>query len=515
MKLYKNYSYDNTYNYTKSFTSKEEQQNYFNLIDSIFYDVEGDYLREYTPINIELSHSYLVENNINYLSFNNGYKDIYAFIIEKNYINDDVTEIVFEVDVIQTFMFNVEIGNTFIERKVCSIDEITDFDEGIDFGEHILESSTNVYDKGNGRYFAMFSGFKDYFVKDGNVTELPNLATNSSSPLTFIDNIPYPLSFFPLDDQMTSDMTLFLSNINCHPSLVGIVRFPSHTTITTSNTTIPFLHVVNGALSKDNMGAKVATTINTTSITSSVITVSKSKITDFFPYTYYVLSDGETNPLTMQPQYLPTSFTVKGVFANSHSPSERFYPSSYKGDTTGNIYNITNANAMMLPTGKNTGLEQTQASFYSLQAEKKSSITNSLLGVGLAVGGAIGGNPLAIASGVATATSGVMNIINTMSRYKDLELTPSSISSFGTPSSRDKFNTKYVKVLKYTITENQKSKVNAFVNRFGNKFNNYGYFNITDYKGFIKLAQPNILGGIDNSFKNRIISTLERGVYFE
>ena len=40
--------------------------------------------------------------------------------IEKNYINDEVTQIVFEIDVIQTFMFDIDIKKdrlSFLSRS--------------------------------------------------------------------------------------------------------------------------------------------------------------------------------------------------------------------------------------------------------------------------------------------------------------------------------------------------------------------------------------------------------------
>ena len=53
------------------------------------------------------------------------------------------------------------INKSFVERKVCTIDEITDFDEGLNLGEHELVSSTVAITKG-GRYFALVSQVRDF-----------------------------------------------------------------------------------------------------------------------------------------------------------------------------------------------------------------------------------------------------------------------------------------------------------------------------------------------------------------
>ena len=108
------------------FRTKEEQDIYFDSLEQIkLYDY--DYLREHEPIEINLSHEYLTNNSVNYLKFNNGYRD-------------EVTDIIIEIDVIQTFMFDFDIKRSFIERKKCSIDEITDFTEYLTHQKSIIIS---------------------------------------------------------------------------------------------------------------------------------------------------------------------------------------------------------------------------------------------------------------------------------------------------------------------------------------------------------------------------------------
>ena len=181
------------------FRTKEEQDIYFDSLEQIkLYDY--DYLREHEPIEINLSHEYLTNNSVNYLKFNNGYRDVYAFIVEKRYINDEVTDIIIEIDVIQTFMFDFDIKRSFIERKKCSIDEIADFDEGLDLGEHIIQSDTVVFNK-ESQYFAMFNGFKKQrliFDKDNILKDVVLLPSGTQKPLTLIDYIQYPCYFMPL-----------------------------------------------------------------------------------------------------------------------------------------------------------------------------------------------------------------------------------------------------------------------------------------------------------------------------
>ena len=308
-----------------------------------------------------------------------------------------------------------------------------------------------------------------------------------------------------------------------HPSLVGIVRFPN-CNINTQEVPVPLvIKDINGDFMSLRQVVDMASNINGVDKTSNGFNIPKSKITDFYPYTYYVLTDNETEPLIMHPQYLPNTLYIKGKFALSHQPVERYYPSSYKGDTSGNVYNITNVEQMMLPTATNEGMNYLQATSNSIAQNRKNQVTsNNLTAVnnGVSFGanlltGNIGGAISSAMNGVTSYNNGLNAIKEIDARNKDMMLTPSSISSFGTPSTRNSFGTNSVRLIKYTVKDNIKAKANNFAARYGNKFNNYDTINIRSYKGYIKYINPDIDSNIDNYYLNKIINVLERGVYCE
>ena len=81
----------------------------------------------------------------NYLYFrNNNFEDkfIYAFITGWYYINNITTEISYEIDVFQTFWFDVRLLQTFVEREHSSTDLIGEntVPEGLEFGEYFQQS---------------------------------------------------------------------------------------------------------------------------------------------------------------------------------------------------------------------------------------------------------------------------------------------------------------------------------------------------------------------------------------
>ena len=209
IKLVRNYKYDNKYTHIKLFKNKAEQDLYFNNLDSLYIE-ENNYIKEHNSFKVGYEYDYLVSLGVNYLIFNNGYKDMYCFITSKEYISSEVTQINFEVDVLNTYLFDFEIKKSFVERKNCTIDEITDFDEGLEIGDHIIESDDIVFNK-DSQYFAMFNGFKKQkliFDKDNILKGVEELPCASTKPLTIIDYIQYPCYFMPLKDSYPEPLTL-------------------------------------------------------------------------------------------------------------------------------------------------------------------------------------------------------------------------------------------------------------------------------------------------------------------
>ena len=307
----------------------------------------------------------------------------------------------------------------------------------------------------------------------------------------------------------------FPQSLSDHPSLIGILRMPMGE-VETSKMVIPYIEEKDGKFTQRGQEVEMAVAIYGQGKTSSVYSIPKNVVTDFYPYTYYVLTDGEAEPLILEPQYMPSSVTVKGKFALSHQPVERYYIQGYKGDNDGRVYNITNVNQMMLPTATNEGMQFLNANANTIAQTRKNQVTGNILNAINVVGSAIatGGMSL-IGGGVTSVISGINSIKETDARNKDTLLTPSTISSFGTPSTRQAFNNDSVRLIRYTVKDTVKNKVNNFVARYGNKYNNYAEIDLKSYKGYVKFISPDIDSSIDNIYINKIISILERGVFIE
>ena len=111
-------SYDNTIR----FETIEDQQAYFNTktihtLSSQYYQrAERGYCRVKLPIKNCLTVNYMAFKNTDFTA---AYYDkwFYAFVLDVEYINNEVTEIQYQIDVMQTYWFDVEVLDSFVERE--------------------------------------------------------------------------------------------------------------------------------------------------------------------------------------------------------------------------------------------------------------------------------------------------------------------------------------------------------------------------------------------------------------
>lgn len=120
VRIMRNVPLDNTYNHTVKFASLEAQENYFSGANVVKYTFpQVSYQRaEKETMRLEVRTEDLYD--CNYLAFRNtsfGNKWFYAFITGWEYINNETTEITYEIDVMQTYLFDIEVKQCYVERE--------------------------------------------------------------------------------------------------------------------------------------------------------------------------------------------------------------------------------------------------------------------------------------------------------------------------------------------------------------------------------------------------------------
>lgn len=123
IRILQNVPLDTTYKHTIYFASASAQTSYFSgktkytLTEQSYQRVERGMMR----VQLKADNLY----NCNYLMFQNtsfGTKWFYAFITGVEYINNEVAEVTFELDVMQTWFFDVTLKQSYVEREHSKTD---------------------------------------------------------------------------------------------------------------------------------------------------------------------------------------------------------------------------------------------------------------------------------------------------------------------------------------------------------------------------------------------------------
>ena len=147
IRLLHNVPLDTSYDHTIYFANETAQYDYFvslqkyNLTNYTYQRVKRGVARVGIVAENLYDCNYMMFRNINF-----GSKWFYAFITGVEYVNNEMSEIYFELDVMQTWHFNYEMEQCFVEREHSLTDVIGEHiePEPVDCGEYVLNGNPEV-----------------------------------------------------------------------------------------------------------------------------------------------------------------------------------------------------------------------------------------------------------------------------------------------------------------------------------------------------------------------------------
>lgn len=210
-----------------TFANATAQYNYFNSLPKLEYDgctyQRKDGVIRYSTDKESDSSAPRFEDLLGYnycMYKNDSYKDkwFYAFITDVKYINDGMSEVTIETDTFQTWQFDINYMNSFIEREHVSDDTIGlhTLPENLETGEYIVNNlnkndtltsnsilvastidlTTYVAD-GGGAYGGVYQGYNLYAF------------SNTSSGRTALQNVIMQMN---IDQKLNAIVGIFLCN---------------------------------------------------------------------------------------------------------------------------------------------------------------------------------------------------------------------------------------------------------------------------------------------------------------
>lgn len=179
IRMLKDVPLDNTYRNTIYFAYVANQTSYFSEKTKYTFAAQSYQRVQKGTLRIGRKADDLYD--CNYLMFQNtayGNKWFYAFVTGVEYVNNETSEVSFEIDVMQTWHFDYDVKMSFVEREMSITDNIGDnlVPENLEIGDYIYEdlgltSLFNLYqiviaatfdenmdDATGGMYGGVFSG---------------------------------------------------------------------------------------------------------------------------------------------------------------------------------------------------------------------------------------------------------------------------------------------------------------------------------------------------------------------
>ena len=554
--LCKNVDLDPNYNYTIDFDNITAQANYFDSkIASEFEINEGySYIRDSQTLKVQANIEDLL--GINYLFYNNGSKRYYAFITKKEYINPTCTSLTFKIDVLQSFMFNYEIDESFIEREhqdrftSTLTPIINSVSENVDYGgnyqltkvEKILSKRNKTTDKINIAWAIIICNDKLTDDSQTNVSSLDNYyyyAVPFESPETQV--IYRKFYFKKLNENIELENAHIICKLIASKNASKIVSIKLYENcpfycnikdyntndilITDSNATIVNVNGkniinINSTIEKDINGNDNIRELNTydlTLINNINLDINNAPNIDYEtklyadPYYFILLTNHNGEGLKINPKGLSNIYKIPIYYIPVCSPDSKimYYIKGYYGDNEGRYYNYidNSVNEIALTSDKwQEYLSQNKASAVAGVAVNlgASALTTAI--------GAFTANPLAIAGGV---LSFGQNVANTIIKQQDIKQEPNSVKSQGNNASfalvRQILG---IELEFYSITEANKKRLFNYFKHYGYQCNDFKKPNTRSryYFNYIKTIGANIKTNIDADFRAEIENAYNNGL---
>lgn len=350
------------------FANATAQFNYFNSLPKV---VVEDYTYQRKDNTIRFGGNFDELITYNYCMYRNTeYSDkwFYAFIVNMEYINDNMTNISIKTDVWQTYMFDLTYKPCLIEREHQNTDVAGDntLPESLELGEMVCNGTTVNFGGGNPditnkKYYTIIEvsqvqnrgsdGTIDYAWVSGSHSLTPSINEIERGTIPLIVGGVFAGHTSGVI-RTASDITHLYDNSGLGDSIINIYQLPVELVPAFNEIVLTSTPSVGIQIEMDGIGVPVATnntlTIGTTNFTKPTTVdgyTPKNKKVLTHPFCYFNISNnaGTSLPYRYEDFSSTVSFTVEGTFGVSGST--KAIPQNYLRIGTGNAldYSITGA----------------------------------------------------------------------------------------------------------------------------------------------------------------------------
>ena len=515
VEFFKNMGLNNNFDDTLFFSSLKAKNDYFHSIsssldspyrvgyaDALTYAREQrGFIRVELPMSTMLSASYMRYKNTSYENF-----WFYAFVKNVEYINDNCTQVNFEIDPMMTWMGVFALNECFIERQHTLGDGIgaNICGEGLDLGDYICEDSSTT---------AFFGSNKVGFYKTLNTSE-DGLIQYPISQGTYVPLVRY---FYALTSHDLTYLQDIIDNLIEHhreDEILTMKLVPEHW-CNTADTTPP---------------------TDTFSVTKPYSTIAgytpRNKKLFTYPFKYLQVENCEGESTVYKYEYFNTlPDTVSSgeayfqIMGSACTPEVNIMctPKDYKGEQYAWNESISMRNFPSVAwnvDGYKAYIAQRDSTLFGnvVSGALTGAASGALTGVvhgGL--GGAVAGATLGATRDVVGSLSPVLSdVINELSGSMTPARVPNETKGSADSNLMVQSNTKNFYFRRMSITKNYAMMIDSFFDMYGYAIRSHGTpnMNARPYWTYVKTAGCSVDGAIPADDASAIEKIFNHGVRF-
>lgn len=478
--LLSNIKIDNTYENTYSWASYAQQSSSL-LAKATHTLTDFLFLRKESSVKVNLAEESI--NNVNYVMFKNNAKWYYAFVTDIIYINDQTSELKLELDVLQTYYFDITWKDCWIEREHVTDDTIGlhRLDENLETGETYVQNYTEV-DEIEELAICVVA------TKTTQGQTLPDINDVSIFNGVFVgagiyaDTDPAIITTLIYDyihnGREDAIVAIFMMPKNLISTYGATVRIPNTTPVEIIKN-VPYQALNNqGYVPRNN---KLLT----------------------YPYKFLLFSNNQGNVQTLGYEYFSTnSINFKITSDVTINPTVICVPKSYRGSSTSWEDALTISNYPQCPF--------TTDSYRNWQAQTQVSNALSIGSSGLALaGGLVSKNPLLIAGGG-------LGLAQTFNNFEMKKWMPNNYKGSMQGGINIATGQQTFSFYEMSISQSFAQKIDYYFDKYGYLVNTLKEPNIRTrpYYNYVKMVDVNFSANIGNKFKTMIKDIHKKGITY-
>ena len=518
------------------FDTVTAQQTYFSGKVSRTYNQFTYQRKERNYVAVETNAELLY--NVNYMMFQNSNfanKWFYAYVTEIEYKNHNTSWVYYEIDPFQTWLFELNFKQSFIEREhtprynADGTPVINTIDEGLNYGSEYKIIDDSSYKNYGDTIFILVTS-KDYLHKLPDGLERPFPENIGNVPQGFFNYI-FPISLSGYKEYTYKNFSLmswaeFYDKLNQDTAFVGKVVnltlldfVPLNVSVDNANANITNMDNVSlynarndlgltGSILYINDGAFTPSVIDCGNKYSSFPNYAESKLL-MYPYSYTKVTDMRGNEFDIKNEHITgqdLKFSVRGSIAPQCKTAYEVV--NYK-DKTNLLDGIINNNVSSMAI-----IDDYTAAY--LQGNQNVLMTGAAVNVVSSIASIVGNSMIGnIGGAVSSGVGGITDILMLNAKMKDIDNHPSNLRNQGNNYNFD-FANKYtgIRIIKYTVTDEYQKILTDFFKMYGYKVNRVKVPNLHTRQSwnYVKTVDCTIVANIPQDDLNSIMQMFNKGI---